>query len=54
MFEEYLEETEYVDYSDDGIKNLAYSLKAKSKDEIELIQKSYQYVRDVVKHFAYA
>ena len=50
MFEEYLEETEYVDYSDENIKKLAAVLKAESKGEIELIQKAYHYVRDVVKH----
>lgn len=50
MFEEYLEETEYVDFSNDEIKKLADSLKNESHDEIELIQNTYQYVRDVIKH----
>lgn len=50
MFEEYLEETEYVDYSNEAIRKLAAALKAGSKDETELIQKTYHYVRDVVKH----
>lgn len=50
MFEEYLEESEYVDFSNEDVKNLANKLKNESKDEIDLIQKTYQYVRDVIKH----
>jgi len=50
MFEEFLEETEYVDYTNDDIKKLAYKIKKESKDEIELIQNAYKYVRDDIKH----
>lgn len=50
MFEEYLEETRYIDFSNEEIKKLADSLKNESKEEIELIEKTYQYVRDVIKH----
>ena len=32
MFEEYLEETEYVDFSNDEIEKLADSLKTEAKD----------------------
>ena len=50
MFEEYLRETEYVDYSNENIKKLAALLKSEAKEEIDLIQRTYHYVRDAVKH----
>ena len=50
MFEAYLEETEYVDYSDKDVKRLADALKNESHDETELIRKAYYYVRDDIRH----
>lgn len=50
MFEEYLEETEYVDFSNIEVRKLADKLKKESTDEIELVQKTYQFVRDDIKH----
>lgn len=50
MFEEYLEETEYVDYSNPNVKELAKTLKEQSEDEISLIKNTYHYVRDKTHH----
>lgn len=37
-------------FSNAEVKELADQLKNESKDEIELIQKKYEFVRDVIKH----
>ena len=50
MYNEYLERTEYVDYDEPGVKNLAERLKTESQDEISLIRNAYYYVRDEIKH----
>ena len=50
MYNEYLEKTEYVDYDEPGVKNLAERLKTESQDEISFIRNAYYYVRDEIKH----
>lgn len=50
MFEKYLEETKYVDYSSPNVKKLAKLLKDESEDEISLIKDTYHYVRDKTHH----
>lgn len=50
MYNEYLEQTEYVDYNDPGIKSLAERMRAESRDETELIRKTYCFVRDEICH----
>lgn len=50
MFEKYLEETKYVDYSSPNVIKLAKLLKDESEDEISLIKDTYQYVRDETHH----
>lgn len=50
MFNEYLEKTEYVDYDDGNVKNLAEKLKAESTDELSLVKNTYYFVRDKIKH----
>ena len=50
MYNEFLEKTEYVDYDDPAVKNLAKKLKVESQDELSLIRNTYYYVRDEIKH----
>lgn len=50
MFENYLEETEYVDYSDKNVNKLAQKLKNESNSEINLIQNTFYFVRDKINH----
>jgi hypothetical protein len=50
MFEEYLEETKYIDYSNSDIKRIADELKRSNDNEIALIESTYQYVRDKIHH----
>lgn len=50
MFNEYLEVTKYVDYDSPVVKAMADKLKSDSSDEIELIEKTYLFVRDEIKH----
>ena len=50
MFEEYLEKTEYVNYDDPEVKDLARKIKAESADEICLIENTYLFVRDQIRH----
>ncbi|MCQ2977323.1 MAG: transglutaminase family protein [archaeon] len=50
MFEKYLEETRYVDYSSQNVRKLAKLLKDESEDEISLIKDTYHYVRDKTHH----
>lgn len=50
MFEKYLEETKYVDYSSPNVRKLAKLLKDESEDEISLIKDTYHYVRDETHH----
>lgn len=50
MFEKYLEETRYVDYSSPNVRKLAKLLKDESEDEISLIKDTYHYVRDKTHH----
>lgn len=50
MFENYLEETEYVNYSDRNVNKLAQKLKNESNSEIELIRNTFYFVRDKINH----
>jgi transglutaminase-like putative cysteine protease len=50
MFEEYLEETKYIDYSNLSIRKVADELKASNDNEIALIEATYEYVRDRIHH----
>lgn len=49
-FEEYLEESEYINFSDSEIKKLALELKENASDEVELIRNTYHFVRDEIPH----
>lgn len=50
MFEEYLEETKYVDFNNPEVKRFADKLKSESDDELSLIRSAYSFVRDVIRH----
>lgn len=50
MYNEYLEKTEYVDYDDPGIRNVAERLRNQAKDELSLIRDTFYFVRDEIKH----
>lgn len=48
--EEYLKSSEIIDYSNKSIKSAADSLFIGTSNEIELVEKAYEYVRDQVAH----
>lgn len=50
MFEEYLSESKYVDYSNDAVKSMAEKLMKESSNDITLIENTYLFVRDSIKH----
>ncbi|MDO5157030.1 MAG: transglutaminase family protein [Eubacteriales bacterium] len=50
MMDKFLECTKYVDFDHPLIQELAKKLKTESADEIELIEKTYVYVRDEIHH----
>ena len=50
MYNEYLEKTEYVDYDDAGIRNVAEHLRNQAQDEVSLIRDTFYFVRDEIKH----
>ena len=50
MFNEYLEATKYVDHDSPEVKTLAEKLKSEAADEVELIKKTYLFVRDGIRH----
>lgn len=50
MFNEYLEKTEYVNYDDIEVRKQADLLRKESADDLSLIEKSYLFVRDEVRH----
>lgn len=50
MFEEYLRETKYMNYSDPFVKEKADELMKMSHNDIELIRNTYNFVRDEIKH----
>ncbi len=50
MFEEYLRETKYMNYSDPLVKAKADELMKMSHNDIELIRNTYNFVRDEIKH----
>lgn len=47
---DYLSESNYVDYNDDGIRQLADGLFRECKDEISVAEKAYLFVRDEIAH----
>ena len=50
MFEQFLQPSEYVDYNHPLVKYVAEGLLAHHPEEIDLIQATYYYVRDNIKH----
>ncbi|ORX44476.1 Transglutaminase-like protein [Piromyces finnis] len=52
MYEEYLKESEYINYHHPEIEKLAKKLKNESKDDIDYIQKVFYFVRDEIHHSA--
>ena len=50
MLEKYLEETKYVDFNNPEVRALADRLKAEFPDELPLIEATYLYVRDRIRH----
>lgn len=49
-FDKFLEKTKYVDFDDPLVSSLAAKLKAESPDEVSLIERTYEYVRDEIHH----
>lgn len=47
---EYLEKTKYVNYDNPKVKELALKLKEESVDEIDLVKRTFEFVRDNIKH----
>ena len=50
MYNEYLEKTKYVDYDDPDVSRVAERLKAESADELSLVENTFLFVRDEIKH----
>ncbi len=50
MFEEYLKESKYVDYSNPEVKAASDRLMKESSNDITLIENTYKFVRDEIKH----
>ncbi len=50
MYNEYLEKTKYVDYDAPDVRALADRLKEGASNEEELIEKTYLFVRDEIRH----
>lgn len=50
MLEKYLECTQYVDFDDTAVRELAVEIKSKSDDELSLIENTYLFVRDEIHH----
>ena len=50
MYNEYLEKTKYVDYDDPAVSKVAERLKAESADELSLVENTFLFVRDEIKH----
>ena len=50
MYNEYLEKTKYVDYDDPAVSKAAERLKAESADELSLVENTFLFVRDEIKH----
>ena len=48
--DEYLESTRYVDYDNPAVKAVADRLKAEAADELSLVENTYYFVRDSIKH----
>ncbi len=49
-FDEFLEESEYVDHHDPSVQALAETLRKDHPDELALIKETYEYVRDQIYH----
>jgi transglutaminase-like putative cysteine protease len=47
--QEFLNETEIIDYSNEGIKKLAFQL-SEGLSKHEIVKKSFEYVRDEIRH----
>lgn len=47
---EFLKETKIIDYLDKNIQNLAKELSKNSKNETEIAKKSFEFVRDEIRH----
>ena len=50
IYNEYLERTKYIDYDDPSVRKLANSLRAETSDEVTLIENTYLFVRDKIRH----
>ncbi|KAG4087855.1 Transglutaminase-like protein [Neocallimastix lanati (nom. inval.)] len=50
MFEKYLSESKYINYNDKNIQELAKKLKEESKDEIDLIKNTFNFVLEKIHH----
>ena len=50
MFNEYLGKSEYINYDDITVKKQADLLKKESDDALSLIEKTYLFVRDRIRH----
>jgi transglutaminase-like putative cysteine protease len=48
--EEYLQETDIIDYSNDSIQRLAIQLSKSCNTDIEIAKKCFEYVRDNIEH----
>ena len=50
QMEKFLENTHYVDFSNPSVRELAAKLKRESEDELSLIESTYIFVRDEIRH----
>ncbi len=50
MYNEYLENSKYVNFRDASVKRVADDLKEKSSDDLSLIKNTYLFVRDEIRH----
>ncbi len=48
--EDYLKSSEYIDFDNESVAKKAAEMKKNSKDEIQLIKNTYEFVRDEIKH----
>ncbi|MDA3852010.1 MAG: transglutaminase-like domain-containing protein [Spirochaetaceae bacterium] len=51
-FNEYVEESEIVDFSNTHIKSLSEKMQLDSSDSIDIIRRTFEYVRDRISHSA--
>ena len=50
MYDEYLEESKYIDYNSPEVKALAQKIRMDSADELAFIESAYLFVRDQIHH----